>query len=244
MPPRNQAPRNQPNNGRGRVNHVTTEEAQEDPDVVMGTFLEKSKPGTVLFDSGATHSFVTQRFALKSGMTPTPLNNPMVVQTPGAEMSTKIGCKGVGIVINGVDFQADLIILRSQGLDVILGMDWLIKHQGLLDCANRTVTMTNDQGVEVKFAPNPPSTRVNQVNCLTGVGLEQVSVVCEYPDVFPDELPGMPPDRDIEFIIELIPRAGPIAQRPYSMNPTELIELKKQLDDMLRKGSIRPSASP
>ena len=91
---------------------------------------------TVLFDSGATHSFVTQKFAIKSGMTPTPLNNPMVVQTPGAEMRAKIGCKGVRININGVEFLADLIILRSQGLDVILGMDWLSKHQGLLDCSN------------------------------------------------------------------------------------------------------------
>ncbi|XP_071683425.1 uncharacterized protein [Lolium perenne] len=63
-------------------------------------------------------------------------------------------------------------------------------------------------------------------------------------DVFPEELPGMPPDRDIEFIIELIPRIAPIAQRPYRMNPQELIELKKQLDDMLSKGLIRPSASP
>ena len=91
MPPRNQAPRNLPNNGKGRVNHVTAEEAQEDPDVVLGTFLVSSAPATVLFDSGATHSFVTQEFALKSGMTPTPLNNPMVVQTPGAEMRAKIG---------------------------------------------------------------------------------------------------------------------------------------------------------
>ena len=76
-------------------------------------------------------------------------------------------------------------------------MDWLIKHQGLLDCANRTVTVTNDQGVEVKVAPNPSSAQGAQVKCLSEVGLEQVPVVCEYPDVFPDELPGMPPDRDI-----------------------------------------------
>ena len=89
-------------------------------------------------------------------MTPRPLNNPMVVQTPGAEMRAKIGCKGVEIVIIWVDFLADLIILRSQGLDVILGMDCLSKHQGLLDCANRTVTMANDQGVEVEFTPTPP----------------------------------------------------------------------------------------
>ena len=74
--------------------------------------------------------------------------------------------------------------------------------------------------------------------------IDQVRIVCEYPDVFPDVLPGMPPDRDIEFIIELIPRTGPIAQRPYSMNPSELEELKKQLDSMLEIGLIQPSASP
>ena len=62
--------------------------------------------------------------------------------------------------------------------------------------------------------------------------------------MFPDKLPGMPPDRDIEFIIELIPGTGPIAQRTYSMNPAELVELKKQLDEMLRKCLIQPSALP
>ena len=118
----------------------------------------------------------------------------MVVQTPGVDMRAKIGCKGVGIVINGVDFLLDLIILRLQGLDVILGMNWLIKHQGLLDCANQTVSVTNDQGVEVKFASNPSSAQDDQVNCLSEVGLEQVTVVCEYPDVFPDELPRLPAD--------------------------------------------------
>ena len=96
-------------------------------------------------------------------------------------------------------------------------MDWLIKHQGLLDCANRSVTVTNDQGVDVKFSSNSSSAQANQVNSLLEVGLEQVPVVCEYPDVFPDELPGMPPDRDIEFIIELIPGAGPIYKKSYRM---------------------------
>jgi hypothetical protein len=83
--------------------------------------------------------------------------------------------------------------------------------------------------------------------CKKGVAepsLEEVPVVCEYPDVFLEELPGMPPDRDIEFIIKLILGTAPIAQRPYRMNPQELIELKKQLDDILRKGLIHPSASP
>ena len=69
-------------------------------------------------------------------------------------------------------------------------------------------------------------------------------MVRDYPDVFPEELPGMPPDRDVEFIIDLLPGTGPIANRPYRMSVDELAELKKQLDELISKGYIRPSASP
>jgi hypothetical protein len=74
--------------------------------------------------------------------------------------------------------------------------------------------------------------------------VEKIPVVCDYPDVFPDELPGMPPDRDIEFAIELQPGTTPISKRPYRMPPAELAELKKQLQELLDKGFIRPSTSP
>ena len=74
--------------------------------------------------------------------------------------------------------------------------------------------------------------------------LEDNPVVCEYPDVFPEELPGMPPDREVEFIIELIPWAAPISKQPYRMPPNELKKLKKQLKILLDKGFIRPSSSP
>jgi hypothetical protein len=74
--------------------------------------------------------------------------------------------------------------------------------------------------------------------------LEGVPVVNEYPDVFPEELPGMPPDRDIELVIDLIPGTSPIAKRPYRMATSELTELKKQLDELQRIGLIRPSSSP
>jgi hypothetical protein len=74
--------------------------------------------------------------------------------------------------------------------------------------------------------------------------VERIPMVCDYPDVFPDELPGMPPDRDIEFAIELQPRTAPISKRPYRMPPAELAELKKQLQELLDKGFIRPSTSP
>jgi hypothetical protein len=89
-----------------------------------------------------------------------------------------------------------------------------------------------------------PSRKAYYKKSVSGPTLDQVSVVCEYLDVFPEELPGMPPDRDIEFMIELIPRTAPIAQQPYHMNPQELEELKKQLANMLSKGLIYPSASP
>jgi hypothetical protein len=79
---------------------------------------------------------------------------------------------------------------------------------------------------------------------MTELPLKKIPVVCEYADVFPDELPGMPPDRDIEFAIELQPGTTPISKRPYRMPPAELAELKKQLQELLDKGFIRPSTSP
>ena len=104
--------------------------------------------------------------------------------------------------------------------------------------------MTSDQGVKVKYVSEPVPARVPRVNSLSEVELDGVPIVCEYPDVFPDEIPGMPPDRDIEFIIELMPESRPIYKKPYRMGSEELAELKKQLDEQLRKGFIRSSASP
>jgi len=82
------------------------------------------------------------------------------------------------------------------------------------------------------------------VNQIEGRNLADIPVVCEYPDVFPEDLPGMPPDRDVEFAIELQPGMAPISRRPYRMPPNELAELKKQLQELLDKGYIRPSTSP
>jgi hypothetical protein len=76
------------------------------------------------------------------------------------------------------------------------------------------------------------------------IQLEDIPVVCEYPDVFPDDLPGMPPDRDVKFVIELQPGTAPISKRPYQMPPKELAELKVQLQELLDKGYIHPSSYP
>ena len=86
--------------------------------------------------------------------------------------------------------------------------------------------------------------RRTQVNSLLAVVQDEVPVVKDYPDVFLDELPGMPPDQDIEFLIELLPVTVPISKRPYRMTANDLEEIKKKIKELLEKGYIRPSSSP
>ncbi|XP_051216797.1 uncharacterized protein [Lolium perenne] len=241
---RNQNQKKSAGPSRGHLNHVNAKEAQEAPDIVLGMFPVNSVPSTVLFDSGASHSFVTKPFARKSGLRPTIMQRPMLVQIPGASTKTDLSCKEVPIDIQGKRFHANLIVLGEQGLEVILGMDWMVKYKGHIDCARRAITLTAEDGDEVEHVATMPSSKALCKKSVASPALHEVPIACEYPEVFPDELPGMPPDRDIEFIIELVPETAPIAQRPYRMNPQELVELKKQLDDMLRKGLIHPSTSP
>jgi hypothetical protein len=211
---------------------------------MLGMFLVNSIPARVLFDSGASHSFVTEHFVKKGKLESTMMARAMLVQIPGSVVKTKENCVDVPVDIQGVPFKVNLIILGTNGLDVVLVMDWMSKYQGHIDCARKAISRTNSEGVQIEHIATMPSCKAYYKKSVSGPTLEQVPVVCEYPDVFPEELPGMPPDRDIEFIIELIPGIAPIAQRPYRMNPQELEELKKQLADMLSKGLIRPSASP
>jgi hypothetical protein len=90
----------------------------------------------------------------------------------------------------------------------------------------------------------PPSKEQGTMNTVQGKTLEEIRVVNEYPDVFPDALPGMPSDRDIEFKIDLLPGTAPISKRPYRMDVKDLAELKKQIEELVRKGNIHPSSSP
>ncbi|XP_071683590.1 uncharacterized protein [Lolium perenne] len=131
---------------RRHLNHVTAEEAREAPDIILGTFLVNSVPSTVLFDSGASHSFVTKPFVRKGGLTPTPMKRPMLVQIPGSTRKTQSSCKEVPIEIQGKRFHADLIVLGEQGLEVILGMNWMVKYKGHIDCVRRAITLTAEDG--------------------------------------------------------------------------------------------------
>ena len=101
------------------------------------------------------------------------------------------------------------------------------------------------KGGNVFLVPLPQSFDLQNLSCaIQATILCAILVVCEFPDVFLDELPALSPDKDVEFKIELVPSTAPILRRPYRMPPNELVELKIQLQELLDKGLIQPSSSP
>ena len=228
---------------KAKVNHISVEEAHEAPDAVIGTFRVNSIPAVVLFDTGASHSFISRAFVGRHGLVTRTLTNPLLVSSPGGEMKSCEGCFGLSLTLGKSTLPTNLIVLESQGLDVILGMDWLVLYKGSIDCVERSITLTNPEGRRFKIW-SKSKTKKAMVNSIKEVSIEQIPIIKDYPDVFPEELPGMPPDRDIEFLIDLIPGTSPIAKRPYRMPANELAELKKQICELQAKGFIRPSSSP
>jgi hypothetical protein len=153
-------------------------------------------------------------------------------------------CPNVSLKIMGADFWARLIVLESKDLDIILGMNWLGMHEETIQCAKRTVLLIGPKGEKVELVADPLSDAGGSVQQLNGKSLEDIRVASEYPDVFPEELPGMPPDRDVEFVIDLLPGTAPISKRSYRMSSTQLLEFKKQIKELLENGFICPSSSP
>jgi hypothetical protein len=203
------------------LNHVSVEEAYEAPDSVIGKFKLNSIPAVVLFDTGASHSFISRVFVDRSNIPIETINTPIRISSPGGDLVSKFGCHGLSLKIGAYSFPTSLIILESKGLDIILGMDWMTAYEGIIDCAKRVVTLTTPEKKRIRFKSNF-ELKGSMVNSLKGVSIEGVPVVQEFPDVFPEELPGMPPDRDIDFLIDLMPGTGPIAKRPYKMDVEEL----------------------
>jgi hypothetical protein len=207
-------------------------------------FLANSHPATVLFDSGASHSFISSSFVVEHQLPITIMKQTMLVSSPGGEMRTKYICLSISITIRGVDFLANLIVLDSKGIDIILGMDWLGKYDGVILCAKRAIRLTKEDGTIVEFNAAIQAEQVSLLNKVQGTSLNEIRIAREYPNVFHEELPGMLPDHDIEFMIELLPGTPPISKRPYRMPVNELVELKKQIAELQSNGFIHPSSSP
>jgi hypothetical protein len=139
------------NQARARVNHVAVEDAQAASDIIIGMILINDNGAIVLFDSGASHSFVAANFVQKHNLPLVMLKNRMIVSSLGGDMRARHVCSKVSIRIRGVEFLANLIVLESNGIDVILGMDWLSKHKGMINCAKKAVRLTTSSGKEIEY---------------------------------------------------------------------------------------------
>jgi hypothetical protein len=139
------------NYARGRVNHVAVEEAQEAPDVVIGMFLVNDTSTVVMFDSRASHSFVSIAYVGKHNLPLALLRCQMILTSPGGDMPSRQLCPKVNLKIRGVDFVTNLIVLESKGIDVILRMDWLSNHIVLINCAKKSVKLTTPEGKGMEF---------------------------------------------------------------------------------------------
>src|SRR3954463_8646859 len=117
-------------------------------------------------------------------------------------------------------------------------MDWMTNFAGVIDCVNRAITLTTPEGKRIRYKSRLELKDIRlhylkgvSLNHLKDLDIDQVAIVREYPDVFPEELPGMPPDRDVEFMIDFLPGTDPTANIPYPMSTDELKELQKQLKE-------------
>jgi hypothetical protein len=140
------------------------------------------------------------------------MKEPLLVNSPRGTMQTNNRCLPVSILLRGVEFKITPIVLRTSGIDVILGMDWMKQNQAVIQCQQKVVVVNAPNGDKINVdvaVQKQPTALVNQ---LDDDAIKENSVIDEFLDVFPDDLPGMPPDQDIEFLIELLPRTAPIAK--------------------------------
>ncbi|CAA7058029.1 unnamed protein product [Microthlaspi erraticum] len=234
--------------------------------LVPGTLLVGGFESHVLFDSGASNCFITPERAEKSGIRSSAGESAGMVKVAGGGFLSTLGrARGVEIEIAGQSMPADLVISPVELYDVILGMDWLSHYRVHLDCYRGRVVFERDAGRLVYQGVRPTSgsivisaiqaeqllergceaylATISMSESGAGVVMGDIEVVQDFEDVF-QSLKGLPPSRSDPFTIELEPGTAPISKTPYRMAPAELAELKKQIEDLLSKGFIRPSVSP
>jgi hypothetical protein len=172
----------------------------------------------VLFDTRATHSFVTTSWVESHNILVAPMYPPMRVSSIGGRTQTN----SARVQIGGIEFPTDLIVMstRDATIDVILGMNWLTKYQASLSCDKRTVKLVCLSGEEVLVELVLSGPRKRSCHQVTAhiekiEPSEVIKVVLEFQDVFLEEIPGMPPERIIQFSIELVPGTAPISKRAY-----------------------------
>ncbi|GJR57052.1 putative reverse transcriptase domain-containing protein [Tanacetum coccineum] len=253
------------------VGHAGT---NPDSNVVTGTFLLNNRYASILFDTGADRSFVSTAFSSQIDITPTALDHYYDVElADGRIIGLNTILRGCTLNILNHPFNIDLMPVELGSFDAIIGMDWLVKYQAIIVCAEKIVRIP--WGNETLIVHGDGSNRGHEARLhiisytktqeymlkgcpvfLANVNtketedkskkkrLEDVPIVRDFPDVFPEDLPGLPLTRQVEFQIDLIPGAAPVARAPYRLAPSEMKELSEQLKELSNKGFIRPSSSP
>ena len=250
----------------GRVYAVTTEQV-ETSDLIEGTVPVNGHAAYVLFDCGATHTFISDDFTEQLHASVQPIDKMIEVYNPLGSRTKCIRCvKNLDIEIAGQHLPTDAILIDMIQYDVILGMNWLAQNNAKILCREGRVILSRPglPKMECRLSKPVPQKRLISAlkvqkylrkGCVAFLlslsaeksndqPLESLEVVREFLDLFPEELPGLPPLREVEFGIQSLPGTAPISKAPYRMAPAELSELKCQLEELMEQGFIRPSMSP
>ncbi|XP_073037357.1 uncharacterized protein [Primulina eburnea] len=249
----------------GQVFALNQEQAEEHNErVIAGNFLLCGIPAYLLIDTGASHSFIASMFVKKHKIPYVSLDVLLSVSTPmGQEVLAKRLVVDCLLEFEGNYLSANLMILAMEDFDCIMGIDLLTKYRATVDCYQRLVQFRPERDENWFFfgeGARPPMSVVSAVKAQRAlvkggegyliyaidvskdvIDVKNIPVVDEFPDVFLDEIPGFPPEREVEAEIELVPGTAPISRAPYRLAPTEMKELKQQLQDLLDKGYIRPT---
>ncbi|XP_020262437.1 uncharacterized protein LOC109838398 [Asparagus officinalis] len=221
-------------------------EAEMNDQVITGKVLVSSVSALSLFDSGASHCFLSHRFVSTHSLHITPLTTGWNINTGSGVLVASSSYEACPVVICGKELFVDFLVIDLLSFDAVFGMEWLGSFFSTIDCHRRSVVFEIPDHPRFEFPSG--STSVGPVEykarpkkaILTAMQVEpeKAIVVQEFEDVFPDDIYGLPPDRAIEFSIELKPRTASISKTPYRMPPAELTELQTQLDDLMQRGLI------
>nr|GEX25598.1 putative reverse transcriptase domain-containing protein [Tanacetum cinerariifolium] len=253
-------------NVQGQAYVIRNAEYNQGPNAVTGTFLLNNRYATMLFDSGADKTFMDIKFSHLIDIKLVKLNLSYEVKLADEKVvSTNYVLRGCTLNLLDHLFEIDLMPIELGTFDIIVGMDWLVERDALIVCGkkevyvpykNKTLVVKSDSSVSQlkviscikarKYIERGSQLFIAQVTEKEPVKkqLQDLPVICNFPEVFLDDLPRLPPPRQVEFKIELIPGAGPVARMPYCLAPSELKELSDQLKELFKKGFIRLSSSP
>ncbi|KAJ0633366.1 putative nucleotidyltransferase, Ribonuclease H [Helianthus annuus] len=255
------------NPAHGRVFNLNANKARADNLVVNGMFLVNNRPASSLFDSGVDRSFVSLSFKPLLAIPRTKLRKPLSVEVAtGKPLVLDSVIRDCQLNLDNHLFLIDLTPMQLGSFDIIVGMDWLTKHHAEVVCFDKIVRIPLPSGDILEVRGEKPSGGLKLMSCTKAQSylrkgyvaflahiteekgesksIQDIPIVRDYPEVFPDELPGLPPVRQVEFHIDLVPNANPVAKAPYRLAPSEMQELSKQLQELSDKGFIRPSFSP